>query len=168
MRLLIAGIGNIFRGDDAFGCEVARILAERPLPEGVVVRDFGTRGFDLACALLDGYDGAILLDAAARGHPPGTLYVIEPERAGAPAPVDPHGLTPEHVLRLVESLGGEPPWLRVIGCEPAVLGDDVDGAMGLSEPVQAVVGEASRMAEDLATEFLNTGRVRESPSEALP
>lgn len=158
MRLLIAGIGNIFRGDDAFGCEVARVLASRPLPEGVVVRDFGTRGFDLACALLDGYDGAILLDAATRGRPPGALYLIEPERAEAPSAVNPHGLTPEHVLRLVASLGGELPWLRVIGCEPGFLGDEVEGAMGLSEPVQTAVAEAVRMAEELAVAFVNCGQ----------
>lgn len=155
MRLLIAGIGNIFRGDDAFGCAVARLLADRALPEGVVVRDFGTRGFDLACALLDGYDGAILLDAAPRGRFPGTLYLIEPGRAEAHAAVDPHGLTPEHVLRLVAALGGEPPWVRVIACEPGSLGDD--DAAGLSEPVRAAVAEAARMAEDLARAFLASG-----------
>ena len=153
MRLLIAGIGNIFRGDDAFGCEVARLLAERPLPEGAVVRDFGTRGFDLACALLDGYDGAVLLDATPRGRSPGTLYLIEPERAGARAAVDPHGLTPEHVLRLVALLGGEAPWVRVIGCEPGSLGDE-EGAAGLSEAVRAAVAGAVRMAEELARAFL--------------
>jgi hydrogenase maturation protease len=159
MRLLIAGIGNIFRGDDAFGCEVARVLAARALPEGVVVRDFGTRGFDLACALLDGYDGAILLDAAARGRFPGTLYLIEPARAEAQAAVDPHTLTPEHVLRLVASLGGEAPRVRVIGCEPGSLGDE-DGAMSLSEPVRCAVAEAARMAEELARAFVLSNQNR--------
>jgi hydrogenase maturation protease len=154
MRLLIAGIGNIFRGDDAFGCEVARVLAGRPLPEGVVVRDFGTRGFDLACALLDGVDGSILLDATSRGRAPGTLYLIEPEAFETKALVDPHGLTPEHVLNLVVSLGGKPPWLRVLGCEPEWLGDELEGAIGLSESVQAAVSEAARMAEELARTFL--------------
>ncbi|OWK45302.1 hydrogenase maturation protease [Fimbriiglobus ruber] len=153
-RLLLAGIGNIFRGDDAFGCEVARVLAGRPQAEGVYVKDFGTRGFDLACALLEGYDGAVLLDATSRGRPPGTLYVIEPGPVEEAVAVDPHALTPDHVLRLVASFGGRPPWLRVIGCEPAWLGDEDEGAMGLSEPVQAAVEEAARMAEELAREFL--------------
>ena len=154
MRLLIAGIGNIFRGDDAFGCEVARVLAARMLPEGVRVKDFGIRGFDLACALVEGYDGAILLDATARGRPPGTLYLIEPEPVAQVAAVDPHGLTPEHVLRLAASLGEPPPWLWVLGCEPEWLGTEDEGAMGLSEPVRAAVGEAARMAEELAQKFL--------------
>ena len=79
MTILIAGIGNIFFGDDAFGVEVVRRLAARPLPAGVVVKDFGIRGFDLACALQDGYDAVILVDAMQRGAPPGTLHVLEPE-----------------------------------------------------------------------------------------
>ena len=154
MRLLIAGIGNIFRGDDAFGCEVARVLAGRSLPEGVDVRDFGTRGFDLACALMDGYDGAILLDATPRGGSPGTLYLIEPEADEPTTTINPHGLTPGYVLQLVGSLGGQPPWLRVIGCEPAEVGDEDEGAMGLSAPVLAVIEDAARIAEELARDFL--------------
>src|SRR5690348_18485873 len=85
-RILIAGIGNIFLGDDAFGVEVAQRLARRPLPEGVRVVDFGIRGLDLAYALLDGYEAVILVDAAPRGGPPGTLYVLEPECGGPPGP----------------------------------------------------------------------------------
>jgi hydrogenase maturation protease len=154
MRLLIAGIGNIFRGDDAFGCEVARVLAGRTLPDGVRVKDFGIRGFDLACALVEGYDGAILLDATARGRLPGTLYVIEPEPVTQVPTVDPHGLTPEHVLRLAATLGESPRWMRVLGCEPEWLGTEDEGAMGLSETVRTAVGEAARMAEELARKFL--------------
>jgi hydrogenase maturation protease len=127
-----------------------------------VVRDFGTRGFDLACALLDGYDGAVLLDATARGCAPGTLYLIEPEPVEATAPVDPHGLTPEHVLKLVAALGGRTPWLRVIGCEPAWLGNDDEGAMGLSEPVRAAVDEAVRLAEELVRTFFHPAPVTPS------
>ena len=77
-RILIAGIGNIFLGDDAFGVEVARRLVRRRLPDGVRVVDFGIRGLDLTYALLDGYEAVILVDAAPRGGPPGTLYVLEP------------------------------------------------------------------------------------------
>ncbi len=153
-RLLVAGIGNIFRGDDAFGCEVARTLAAWPLPTGVRVKDFGIRGFDLACALVEGYDGAILIDAVSRGRPPGTLYLIEPKLIEGVAAVDPHGLTPDHVLQLATSLGELPPWLRILGCEPEWLGTEDDGAMGLSDTVRAVVEEAARMTEEIAREFL--------------
>jgi hydrogenase maturation protease len=154
MRLLIAGIGNIFRGDDAFGCEVARVLAERRLPEGIRVKDFGIHGFDLACALVEGYDGAILLDAVSRGSPPGTLYLIEPDLDGQLAAIDHHSLTPEHVFRLAALLGDRPTWIRVLGCEPESLGTEEDGAMGLSDTVRTAVDEAVRMTEEIAREFL--------------
>ena len=78
-KILVAGIGNIFFGDDAFGCEVARQLAQRPLPKGVCVTDFGIRSYDLAYAIMDGYDAIILVDATPQGAEPGTVYLIEPD-----------------------------------------------------------------------------------------
>ena len=157
-RILVAGVGNIFLGDDAFGVEVAQRLAERPQPEGVRVVDFGIRGFDLAYALMDGFDLAILVDAMPRGDLPGTLYVLEPDLEeletypDQPCVLDTHGMDPLNVLRLVRIMGGQPGPLRVIGCEPAVLGTEGDPVMGLSEPVQAAVAEAVRLVESLITE----------------
>src|SRR4051794_34789691 len=80
-RILIACVGNIFLGDDAFGVEVARRLSGRPLPEGVRVVDLGIRGLDLAYALLDAYEAVILVDAAPRGNPPGTLVTLDVDPA---------------------------------------------------------------------------------------
>src|SRR5215212_7277717 len=110
--ILIAGIGNIFLGDDAFGVEVAQRLTQRAWPEGVRVVDFGIRGFDLAYAILDGPDLTIMVDAVPRGEAPGTLYLIEPElgdidSAGDQA-LDTHGMNPVKVLQLVKRLGGDP------------------------------------------------------------
>jgi hydrogenase maturation protease len=127
-------------------------MARLPLPEGVRVVDFGIRGFDLAYALLDGYDATIMVDAAPRGGAPGTLYVIEPEldaldTLGAPA-VETHNLDPVKVLQLAKMLGGQPRRLLVVGCEPAPL-ESEDGQMGLSAPVQAAVGEAVGLIESL-------------------
>ena len=85
-RVLIAGVGNIFLGDDAFGVAVVQRLARRSLPEGVRVVDFGIRGLDLAYALLDDYDAVLLVDAVPRGGPPGTLYVLEPDCGRPPEP----------------------------------------------------------------------------------
>ena len=86
--MLVAGIGNIFLGDDAFGSEVARRLAGRTLPQGVGVRDFGIRAIDLAYALVGETGEAILIDTVSRGGAPGTLYVIDaddpPAEIGAP------------------------------------------------------------------------------------
>jgi hydrogenase maturation protease len=155
-RTLVAGIGNVFFGDDAFGCEVARQLGRLALPRGVSVRDFGIRGVDLAYALLDDCDAAILIDAVQRGGAPGSLYVIEPTLA-APEPSarawDGHGLTPDQVLRMVCALGGTPPALRVVGCEPAELGSELEPKGELSSVVAARVPEAVQLVLRLLDEF---------------
>jgi hydrogenase maturation protease len=160
-RILIAGIGNIFLGDDAFGSEVARRLAARPIPDGVSVVDFGIRGFDLTYALLDGCDATILVDATPRGGTPGTLYLIEPDPAEAREPEDAdlliqtHGMDPLKVLRLAAALGGQTGHVRLVGCEPATLGTDEDPVMGLSAPVEAAVDEAIRLIDSLVAEILH-------------
>ncbi len=156
-RILVAGIGNIFFGDDAFGCEVAQQMARRPLPEGVRVTDFGIRSYDLAYAIMAGYDATILVDASSQGSEPGTVYLIEPDLKKLDElpdeAVNAHSMNPVRVLQLVRSLGGNPGWLRVVGCEPAILETD-DGAMGLSEKVQAAVAPAMEMIESLIREIL--------------
>jgi hydrogenase maturation protease len=154
-RILVAGVGNIFLGDDAFGVEVARQLALRQLPEGVRVKDFGIRGFDLAYALLEHLELAILVDAMPRGGTPGSVYLLEPElnEPGSPADtgavIETHGMDPMKVIRLARSLGGPLPRLLVVGCEPATLGSEEEPAMDLSESVRAAVGEAIRLIEGL-------------------
>ena len=133
-RILVAGIGNIFLGDHAFGCEVVRRLAERPMPANVRVVDYGIRGFDLTFALLEDYDAFILVDAAPRGEAPGTLDTIEVDmnalHASGSAEMDPHGMKLLHVLRMARAMGGESLLVYVVGCEPG----NLDESMGLSEP----------------------------------
>ena len=150
-RILVAGIGNIFLGDDAFGVEVAQRMAGRALPGGVCVRDFGIRGFDLAYAILDGYDLTILVDAVARGGEPGTLYVIEPDlnANSGERQIETHNIDPVTVLNLVRTLGGEPQRILVVGCEPATFGPENEGQMGLSVPVATAIDEAVRLVEEL-------------------
>jgi hydrogenase maturation protease len=161
-RILVAGIGNIFLGDDAFGVEVARRLLRREWPANVRVTDFGIRGYDLAYALLDGYDATILIDACPRGEPAGTLYVIEPDVNDATAnspeqregAVDAHGMNPLHVLRLATSMGGPLKRVLLVACEPATLGPE-EGQMGLSEPVEAVIDDAVKLVESIVGKILN-------------
>ncbi len=154
-RILVAGIGNIFLGDDAFGVEVVRRLSERPLPETVRVIDFGIRGLDLTYALLDDYDAAILVDAVPRGDNPGTLYVLEPEspvtgpESQDAALVDAHVMNPMRVLQMVSSLGARPKQVLIVGCEPATSGDEFEGVMGLSPAVEAALGGAVALVESL-------------------
>jgi hydrogenase maturation protease len=148
MTILVAGLGNVFCGDDAFGVSVAEELARRSLPAGVEVRDFGIRGIHLAYQLLEPYDLVVLVDAVERGGPPGTLYVIETEPGAEPGPevsMDAHDLGPDAVLSLVPRLGGTVGPVVVVGCEPA----SVDAGIGLSPAVQDAVGTAVQMVIDL-------------------
>jgi hydrogenase maturation protease len=152
-RTLVAGIGNIFLGDDGFGVEVARRLSTLPLGADVRVVDFGIRGIDLTYALLDGYDEVILVDALPRGGAPGTLYVVEPELSGdapaAPPSLGGHGLVPTQVLAMVRSLGGRLGRVRVVGCEPGEIpaGDELQ--VGLSRAVAAAVDPAAALVQEL-------------------
>jgi len=153
-RVLVAGIGNVFFGDDGFGVEVVRRLGARPQREGVQVTDFGIRGLDLAYALADGYAAAILVDAVPRGGVPGTLYVLEPEVSSSAmgALTDTHSLEPTKILGMVRTMGGRLPVLRLVGCEPAVA-EDEDMTMGLSVPVAAAVDGAVDLVEALVAEL---------------
>jgi hydrogenase maturation protease len=157
-RILVAGIGNIFLGDDAFGVEVIKRLKNQDLPSGVRVVDFGIRGFDLAYAFQDGYDTTILVDAFPHGQTPGTVSLVEPDlsQIAEPQPdvVDAHGMNPLNVLRLAASMNADLKNIFLVGCEPATLGGD-DGHMGLSESVAASVDEAVRMVLTLIEKVLN-------------
>lgn len=147
-RVLVAGIGNIFLGDDGFGSEVGQRLSTMELPDGVRAADYGIRWMHLAYELLDGaFDTTIMVDTVSRGGAPGTLSVLEadPDSCAA-ADVDAHGMTPVAVLALLRRLGGVPGRVLVLGCEP----DDVDEGIGLSPAVAAAVDEAVRMAVELA------------------
>lgn len=160
-RVLVAGIGNIFLGDDGFGVEVVRRLAECKLPEGVEVKDFGIRGMDLAYALQDGYDLVIFVDATPRGEKPGTVYLIEPEiEEDGEVALDTHGMDPVKVMKLSRVLGARPTRTLVVGCEPQVIlsGEDYDDMlMELSEPVLVAVEEAARLVESLVEEIGKEG-----------
>ncbi len=147
-RMLVAGIGNIFLGDDGFGVEAANRLASEDLPDEVAVRDFGIRGLHLAYEMLDGgYATTVLLDAVPRGGAPGSLYLIEPELESleaAPAP-DAHAMDPGTVLATLKALGGVPGRVLIVGCEP----ESVEERMGLSTPVANAIGEAVRFVREI-------------------
>jgi hydrogenase maturation protease len=143
-RVMIAGVGNVFLGDDGFGVEVVRQLAGMSPPAGVELFDVGIRAVHLAYELLAGCDLLVLVDASARGGRPGTVSVLEvgdvDVAAGQPL-IDAHGLTPDSVLALVRRLGAQPRRTLVVACEPAVL----EPGMELSAPVRAAVPEAARL-----------------------
>jgi hydrogenase maturation protease len=160
-RILIAGIGNIFLADDGFGVEVASRLAKHTFPAGVRVADFGIRGFDLAYALMEGYETTILVDAYpgdGQGQP-GTLFIVEPDLNGLNSReaqsgfIEPHAMNPLNVLRMAVNMGGELKRILLVGCVPATLGPE-EGQMGLSEPVTAAVDHAVSLVDSLVTRIL--------------
>ena len=158
-RVLVAGIGNVFLGDDGFGVEVARRLESRELPPGVDVRDFGIRGMDLVYALGEDYDAAVFVDAVPRGEAPGTLYVIEPELEMDEVTLDTHGMDPVRVLRLAAELGPVPGRLLVVGCEPEnrMSGDVTEELEGeLSEPVRAALDGAVELVVSTVGELVES------------
>lgn len=160
-RMLVAGVGNIFLGDDGFGVAVVGRLARTPRPPQVDVLDVGIRGIHLAYQLLDGYDVLVIVDAAQRGREPGTVTLLEVDQAqieaefqrcgaaeiahGDAPMLDAHGLEPGAILRMLGSLGGQVDRVLVVACEPVSVADGI----GLSDPVQAAVDPAVALVEQL-------------------
>jgi hydrogenase maturation protease len=176
-RMLIAGVGNIFLGDDGFGPEVARRLASQSLPAWVRVADYGISGMHLAYDLADSYETAILIDATPRGDEPGTVTVldVEPQHRrdlaaaegpeGASRLFDAHGMQPDVVLGVLDMLGaGGKARILVVGCEPAT----VDYGMELSEPVAKAVDEAVRVVLGLVAEAGRGRQDADSPGAGSP
>jgi hydrogenase maturation protease len=161
-NVLVAGIGNLFLGDDGFGPEVARRMAAGDhgadaLPDSVRVVDYGIRGMHLAYDLLDGVDALVLVDAVPTGEPPGTVTVLEvgPDDLGD-GEFDAHGMDPVAVLASLSSLGGRLPPTYVVGCSPA----DVREGIGLSAPVSAAVPTATAAVLRVLEQILGAGHVR--------
>lgn len=152
LRILVACIGNIFLGDDGFGCEVARALAEAKLFSGVKVVDYGIRGLDLAYALLEPYETVIIVDAIARGETAGTLFLAQPLRSGSEESklLDAHSMSPASVLAMARALGEIRAEIFIIGCEPADFGDELEGRIGISHAVASAMPEACAMIVRLA------------------
>lgn len=151
--ILVAGIGNVFLGDDGFGSEVARRLRGRPLPQGVKVVDYGIRGMHLAYDLLDGYDALIIVDALPSQGEPGDITVLD---VGAddigPAQLDAHGMDPVSVLGSLSALGGELPRTLVVGCQPLDVSEGIGLTPAVHEAVDIAVATVHRLVDNLLSE----------------
>jgi hydrogenase maturation protease len=170
-HILVAGIGNVFLGDDGFGVALADRLARRELPPGVDVVDFGIRGMDLAFAIQEGYDAVVMLDAVPRGEVPGSLYVIEVDHhEHGQATLDTHGMDPARVIGLVRALGGTPPPMFVVGCEPQtrMSAEDEEIVAQLSEPVRGSLDQAVTLVESLLADIGQNYARSERRAEAFP
>jgi hydrogenase maturation protease len=153
-RILVAGVGNVFFGDDGFGVEVVRRLAERPLPPGVTAVDFGIRAMHLAFELFSTPDLLVLVDATVRNGAPGTLYLIDPEHETcrlADTQPDGHSMNPFAVLATLRAMGGVLPRTRIIGCEPAELGHTVRLSETVERSIEPAIGMIRRLIDSEVT-----------------
>ena len=154
-RILVAGIGNIFLGDDGFGSEVVRNAGIRQDDPSVRVIDYGIRGMHLAYDLLEEWDSLVLVDAVPSRGNPGMLHVFQADPEDVPAAdresgftttgVDAHGMDPAAVFASLRALGGSPPYTVVVGCEAG----SVEEGIGLTEPVAKAVPRAARAVEEI-------------------
>jgi len=157
--ILIAGVGNVLYGDDAFGSEVARRLAEHSLPDNVRAIDFGIRGFDLAAALLDPHDVVIIVDCLSQSEQPGALRVFDSRHdltIQSPSPgfrPEWHSIDPATALNLAHSLGGNFGRVILVGCEPSPSVGPAGLQIGMTEPVQAAVNGAVQLILVLVTQL---------------
>ena len=148
-RILVAGVGNVLRGDDGFGPAVTELLGH--LPEGADVVETGIGGIALLQELMAGCDGLILIDAVDRGAAPGTVFVLEPEVGEGVHQPDVHLANPDRVLSMAKTMGFLPDRVRIIGCQP----EDVDElCQGLSPVVQAALPYAVRKIEETVNAWL--------------
>ena len=148
-RVLVAGVGNVLRGDDGFGPAVVRAIeASGGPPAGVRLVEMGIGGIGLVHELMDGYDVLVLVDAVDRGGMPGSLYVLEPQVPDAATmpdlerralAADLHQAVPGPALIMARALGVLPPVVRIVGCQPA---ETEDFATELSPPVARAVPDA--------------------------
>ena len=153
--ILVAGVGNIFLGDDAFGSHVARRMIECFSASNVRIIDFGIRGLGLAYALTEGYDASIIVDTFARGAEAGTIYVVEPDASEidrAAERIEAHAMDPVRILALARSMGAELRNVRIVGCEPETF--EPNEGMDLSPRVAAAVEPAIQIIQSLIAEFL--------------
>ena len=152
-RVLVAGVGNIFFGDDGFGCEVLRAV-QPDASTDVKIEDFGIAGMHLGYELANGYEHAIIVDCVQRGGAPGTLYVIEPDVQAAGELADAHRMDLQNVFAFVRALGAASPPIEIVGCEPHC----VDEGIGLSAPVSAALDAAVALVRTRIAAALSSPR----------
>lgn len=155
MKILIAGVGNVLRGDDGFGIRVAQKMQQRTVTEGVHVSEVGISGIALVHELMNGYDACIVADAVQRGGKAGTLYLLEPQPPQLSdedaeelhrSMVDMHYAEPSKALLLASALKVRPKSVFIVACEPAEIENLSDQ---LTPAVERAVKEAIKMIDNL-------------------
>ena len=158
--ILVAGVGNIFLGDDGFGPEVIRHLGRHfDGDDSVRVADYGIGGMHLAYDLLDEWSALVLVDALPNRGSPGSLHVFDAdhESLSANAALDAHGMDPAAMFAGLSALGGTAPRTVVVGCESL----DTNEGIGLSEPLRAALPAAVRAVQAAVAVLRDRPAIRE-------
>jgi hydrogenase maturation protease len=162
MKILVAGMGNILRGDDGFGIRVfEELMKNHNLPEEVDIYEAGIGGIGLVQELMNGYDALIVVDAVEKGGKAGTIYVLEPlghqtvidNEKLHESMVDMHYADPSKVLLMAKALNVCPPKVFLVGCQPEYVDDAVEG---LRPPVESAVPQAVKEVLSLIDELTHT------------
>jgi hydrogenase maturation protease len=156
LRILVAGVGNIFLGDEGFGPAAVQELLRAPLPAGVTACNFSNRSHDLGYAIAQGWEVVVFLAASVRGAAPGSLSVVELDPDGillAGPTADSRCLHPALELQLATGYGPLPPHLYLVACEPTVL-ECHDGELALSRETSSAVTAAAELTRDLLAQFV--------------
>lgn len=148
-KILVACLGNIFYGDDAFGIEVFKRLSKQGLPENIKVQDFGIRGIDLAFEISENYDLVILVDTVKVGAKAGSVLILEP-KIKEDFDIFTHDLTPNKALQFAANFENKPKKMLLIGCEPANLEFNDE----MSEEVKNAIGKAVEKALEIIKDDL--------------
>ena len=149
-RVLVAGVGNVLRGDDGFGPKVTELLGH--LPEGVEVIETGIGGVALLQELMAGCNGLVLIDAVERGAAPGTVFLITPEVLEGEHVPDVHLANPDRVLSMAKTIGVLPDRVMIVGCQPADNMEELD--QGLSPEVERALAIAVTKIEETVNAWL--------------
>ncbi len=157
--MLIAGFGNVLRGDDGIGVAVARRLLDGAVPDGVTVLDVGIGGIHMVQELLQPTDGLVIIDAVDLDRAPGTVLVIRPDIVDVSklsvqdrrdTLADMHYATPDRALLLARGMNLLPDATFLVGVQPV---DCERPHEGLSAPVAGAVDTAAvevrRLVSDL-------------------
>jgi hydrogenase maturation protease len=149
--VLILGLGNPLRGDDGVGLRVVEALNQRELPEGVTALDGGTGGFDLL-HVLEGWERAVIVDAADVGREPGQFVRFTPDEARLVESADGfslHNAGLAEALALVKAVGQPLPQMVIFGVQPETIGwgEGLSGTIEAALPdiVNAVLNEINKL-----------------------
>lgn len=159
MKTLVAGMGNVLRGDDGFGIRVIDELKQNHIfTDDVNLYEAGIGGISLVQELMSGYDALIVIDAVEKGAAPGTVFVLEPMDGKVEIKnlelhqkmVDMHYADPSKVLLMAKAVNVCPPIVYIVGCQPEFVDEAEEGLRpSVENAIPQAINEVISLLEQL-------------------